>query len=210
VGFLLGTNIGEVVVVFMAMLLWQVTPLLSMQLLWINLVTDSLPAIALGMEPVEKDVMNKKPKPKTEGLFAHGYGVKIILQGIMFGGLALASFYFGQMITGTLEGGRTTAFITLSVSQIVQVFNMRSEHSLFRIGFFTNKKLNLAALASLLLVIFVLFTPGVRTAFALELLGWQGYLLGFGLAIVPFFVMEISKLIAFLHEKRIAKKKVKK
>jgi len=206
VGFLLGTNIGEVVVVFMAMLLWQVTPLLSMQLLWINLVTDSLPAIALGMEPVEKDVMNKKPKPKTEGLFAHGYGVKIILQGIMFGGLALASFYFGQIITGTLEGGRTTAFITLSVSQVIQVFNMRSEHSLFRIGFFTNKKLNLAALASLLLVIFVLFTPGVRTAFALELLGWQGYLLGFGLAIVPFFVMEISKLIAFLHQKRMAKK----
>ncbi|MBQ8196481.1 MAG: calcium-translocating P-type ATPase, PMCA-type [Clostridia bacterium] len=206
VGFLLGTNIGEVVVVFMAMLLWQVTPLLSMQLLWINLVTDSLPAIALGMEPVEKDVMNKKPKPKTEGLFAHGYGVKIILQGVMFGGLALASFYFGQMITGTLEGGRTTAFITLSVSQVIQVFNMRSEHSLFRIGFFTNKKLNLAALASLLLVIFVLFTPGVRTAFALELLGWQGYLLGFGLAIVPFFVMEISKLITFLHQKRMAKK----
>ena len=89
VGFLLGTNIGEVLTVFFAMILWRKTPLLSMQLLWINLVTDSLPAIALGMEVVEPDVMDHPPKPKSEGIFAHGLGLRIVLQGVMFALLSL-------------------------------------------------------------------------------------------------------------------------
>ena len=92
VGFLLGTNIGEVLVVFISMLLFQQTPLLSMQLLWINLVTDSLPAIALGMESIEDDVMNQKPRPKTESIFAQNLGLRIILQGLLFGGLSLFAF----------------------------------------------------------------------------------------------------------------------
>ena len=96
VGFLLGTNIGEVLLVFSSMLLFKAAPLLSMQLLWINLVTDSLPAIALGMEPVEDSVMNAPPRPKTEGIFAHGLGIQVILQGIMFGLLSLAAFYIGR------------------------------------------------------------------------------------------------------------------
>lgn len=78
------------------MMLWHKTPLLSMQLLWINLVTDSLPAIALGMEAVESEVMTQKPKPKNEGLFAHGFGVRIVLQGVMFGLLALFAFMIGE------------------------------------------------------------------------------------------------------------------
>ena len=92
VGFLLGTNIGEIITVFLAMILWHKTPLLSMQLLWINLVTDSLPAIALGMEAVEKDVMDKKPKPKNEGIFAGGLGVRVVLQGMMFAARTLIGF----------------------------------------------------------------------------------------------------------------------
>ena len=193
VGFLLGTNIGEVVTVFFAMILWHVTPLLSMQLLWINLVTDSLPAIALGMEAVEKDIMKRKPKPKTEGIFAHGLGVRVVLQGFMFGILTLIGFKVGQSYTGTLQGGQTVAFIVLSLSQIVQAFNMRSEKSLFKIGPFNNKKLNGAALLSLLLVLLVLFTP-LRIPFELVLLPREMYLLGFGLCLVPLFVMEIAKL----------------
>ena len=78
------------------MMLWHKTPLLSMQLLWINLVTDSLPAIALCMEAVESEVMTQKPKPKSEGLFAHGFGVRIVLQGVMFGLLALFAFMIGE------------------------------------------------------------------------------------------------------------------
>ena len=134
VGFLLGTNIGEVVAVFFAMIFWHSTPFLSMQLLMINLVTDSLPAIALGMEAVEADVMKHKPKPKDEGLFAHGLGIKIVLQGFMFGILALIAFKLGESVTGTLVGGQTMAFMTLALSQILQAYNMRSERSLFKIG----------------------------------------------------------------------------
>lgn len=192
VGFLLGTNIGEMITVFMAMILWHRSPLLSMQLLWINLVTDSMPAVALGMEPVEKDIMEQRPKPKDEGLFAHGFGLRIVLQGVMFGALALIAFKTGETMSGTLEGGRTLAFMVLSLSQIVQAFNMRSDHSLFRIGVFSNPKLNWAALVSIILVLLVLFTP-LSTAFGLIWLTWQQYLAGAGLILTPVLVMELSK-----------------
>ena len=202
VGFLLGTNIGEVLLVFIAMLLWHKTPLLSMQLLWINLVTDSLPAVALGMETVETDVMCHKPKPKDESIFAHGFGVRIILQGVMFGILSLIGFKIGETATGTLAGGQTLAFMVLSLSQIVQAYNMRSEHSLFKIGFFTNHKLNWAALLSILLVSLVLFTP-VGYVFGLVFLPGKLYAIGIGLILVPLLVMELSKvcgLIKHQHE----------
>ena len=192
VGFLLGTNIGEVITVFAAMLLWHKTPLLSMQLLWINLVTDSLPAIALGMEAVEADVMDRKPKPKDEGIFAHGLGLRVVLQGLMFAILTLIGFVVGENVTGTLAGGQTMAFMVLSLSQVVQAFNMRSEHSLFKIGPFSNHKLNWACLASLVLVCLVLFTL-VGIAFGLVTLPWELYLLGLGLILVPVLMMEISK-----------------
>jgi len=192
VGFLLGTNIGEVITVFVAMLLWHKTPLLSMQLLMINLVTDSLPAIALGMEAVESDVMMHKPKPKNEGLFAHGFGVRIVLQGVMFGVLSLIAFKLGETQTGLLEGGQTLAFMVLALSQVVQAFNMRSEHSLFKIGVFTNKVLNKAALISIALVSLVLFTP-VRSIFGLVALSGKQYLIGLGLAVFPVLAMEFSK-----------------
>lgn len=195
VGFLLGTNIGEVITVFAAMLLWHRTPLVSMQLLWINLVTDSLPAIALGMEAVEADVMEKKPKPKDESIFANGLGVRVVLQGFLFAILTLIGFRLGENATGTLAGGQTMAFLVLGLSQVVQAFNMRSEHSLFQIGLFTNHKLNWAALASVLMMALVLFTP-VSIAFGLETLSWQLYLAGLGLSLVPFVVMEISKALA--------------
>ena len=201
VGFLLGTNIGEVITVFMAMLLWHKTPLLSMQLLWINLVTDSLPAIALGMEAVESDVMDRKPKPKDEGIFAHGLGLRVVLQGIMFAALTLIGFKVGENATGTLEGGQTLAFMVLALSQVVQAFNMRSEHSLFKIGPFKNHKLNWAALASTLLVALVLFTP-LKTAFGLVTLPAELYLLGVGLILVPLLAMELSKAFGLVkHQK---------
>ena len=196
VGFLLGTNIGEVITVFLAMILWHKTPLLSMQLLWINLVTDSLPAIALGMEPVEKDVMNKKPRSKSEGIFAHGFGVRVILQGCMFALLSLVAFRIGVNACG-ISGGQTMAFMVLALSQIVQAFNMRSEHSLFKIGLFTNKKLNLAVLASILMVLLVLFTP-IGVAFGLVILPIKLYLIALGLVLVPVVVMEISKSVGLI------------
>ena len=199
VGFLLGTNIGEVITVFVAMLLWHKTPLLSMQLLWINLVTDSLPAIALGMEAVESDVMEKNPKPKNEGIFAHGLGIRIFLQGLMFAILTLIGFKIGENAFGA-NGGQTMAFMILSLSQIVQSFNMRSEKSLFKIGPFTNKKLNQSALISIVLTLLVLFTP-VSTAFGLIRLNLELYLIALGLIIVPVVVMELSKALGLIKHK---------
>lgn len=193
VGFLLGTNIGEVMAVFFSMLFWRQSPLLAMQLLWINLVTDSMPAIALGMEPIETDVMSRKPRPKKESLFSHGYGVQIILQGIMFGLLAIAAFRMGWTFSGKLEGGRTLAFLTLSFSQIFHSFNMRSKQSLFQNGIFTNPMLNKACLLSILLVAAVLFVPGIANIFGLIMLRPSLYLIGFALSLVPIVVLETLK-----------------
>ncbi len=197
VGFLLGTNIGEVITVFTAMMLWHKSPLASMQLLWINLVTDSMPAIALGMEAVEKDIMDVNPKPKNEGLFAHGYGVRTVLQGVMFGALSLIAFYLGVKYTGDDNGGRTMAFIVLALSQLVQSYNMRSEHSLFTIGIFTNKRLNVAALTSLILVLAVVFTP-IAGAFKLIKLSAPLYITAFILVLIPLPVMEFAKAIGLI------------
>ena len=197
VGFLLGTNIGEVITVFLAMLMWHKTPLLSMQLLWINLVTDSLPAIALGMEPVDSDIMMQKPKPKNEGIFANGLGIRVVLQGVMFAVLTLIAFMVGENVTGMLESGQTMAFIVLALSQVVQSFNMRSDRSLFKIGPFSNSKLNVSALISTLLVIAVVFTPA-KVAFGLVTLPANLYLVALGLILVPLFAMEISKLFKLI------------
>lgn len=199
VGFLLGTNISEIIVVFLAMIFWQASPFISIQLLWINLVSDSLPAVALGMEAVENNVMKRKPRPKNESLFAHGYGIRIFLQGCMFAALTLGAYFIGEMITGgSPEGGSTLAFMTLTLMQIVHAYNMRSESSLFKIGPFSNHKLNWASLGSILLVAFVLFTPGVVTAFGMTYLPYYGYLIGMGFSIVPVIVLEISKAIGLI------------
>jgi len=197
VGYLLGTNIGEVITVFVAMLLWHKSPLASMQLLWINLVTDSLPAIALGMEDVEKNVMEQKPKAKNESLFAHGLGARTVIQGAMFGTLTLIAFWLGESVMGSEAGGQTAAFTVLALTQVVQAFNMRSERSLFKIGPFSNHKLNWAALASVALVALVLFTP-LRNAFGLVVLSPELYLEVLGLILVPLVVMEFSKAFGMI------------
>ena len=199
VGYLLGTNIGEVICVFAAMLMWHTSPLLSMQLLWINLVTDSLPAIALGMEDVEDDIMSHQPKPKNEGLFANGFGLRTILQGVMFGVLSLIAFVLGKNITGTIEGGRTLTFMVLSISQIVQAFNMRTTKSLFKVGFFTNTTLNKATIVSLGLTLIVLFTP-ISSIFSLTQLPMYLYIFGFALAFVPLLIMELVKAFHLIKE----------
>ncbi len=197
VAFLLGTNIGEVFTVFLAMLIWHQTPLLAMQLLWINLVTDSLPAIALGMESVSSDVMNRKPKPKEEGIFAHGLGTRVVLQGAMFATLTLIGFYIGWRSTGDITAGRTMAFLILAMSQVIHSFNMRSEHSLFKIGIFSNMYLNGAASVSTILIALVALSP-VSFAFGLTRLSLAMYLLALGLSMVPVLVLELSKAFGLI------------
>ena len=198
VGFLLGTNIGEIVCVFLAMVLWHKTPLLSMQLLLINLVTDSLPAVALGTEAVEPNIMDRAPKPKNESIFAHGYGLRILLQGLMFGLLSLWGFVLGEQATGQLAGGQTMAFIVLAFSQTIHAFNMRSERSLFKIRPFTNRRLNQAALLSLAVVAIVVFVPPVATIFGLISLPATCYFEALGIGLIPIVVMEISKAVGLI------------
>ena len=196
VGFLLGTNISEVIVVFLAMCIWQISPFISIQLLWINLIGDSLPAIALGMEKLEPDVMDHKPRAKNESIFAHGYGVQIVLQGCMFAGLALASYCIARygFHLGS-EGCSAATFFVLALSQTLHAYNMRSGHSLFKVGPFTNKFLNIVTLIALALIAFVMFTPGVMGVFGFgnEYLPPMVYVIGVGLSIVPIIVMEIAK-----------------
>ena len=207
VGFLLGTNIGEVLTVFFTMLIWGHTPLLSMQLLMINLVTDSLPAIALGMEDVEDDIMTHKPKAKDEGIFAGGLGGRVVAQGFMFGLLTIIAYRIGFTVGHVTHGldealaeswGQSLAFMVLALTQVVQAFNMRSEKSLFKIGPFSNKNLNLAALASTALTLLVLLCPGVRDIFGIVILDWWLYLVGLGLILIPLGVMELAKALGFI------------
>ena len=199
VGFLLGTNIAEIIVVLLAMCIWHLSPFISIQLLWVNLVTDSLPAIALGMEKLDPDVMGHKPRAKDESIFAHGYGWQIMFQGAMFAALSLSAYCVGMYALG-LEGadaeiaGSTLAFFTLVFSKLLHAYNMRSGHSLFRIGPFSNGALNIVTCITAALAAFVLFTPGVVTVFGMMYLPWQGYLIGVALSLVPIAVMEIVKL----------------
>ena len=197
VAFLLGTNIGEVLCVFAAMMLWHLTPLLSMQLLWINLVTDSLPAIALGMENVESDIMNRPPRQKDEGIFSGGLGIRVILQGVMFGGLSLAAFAIGRASLGNIASAQTMAFIVLALSQVLHAYNMRSKHSIFHIGVFSNRKLNIAAVAAIVLIAVVVFTP-VSIAFGLTYLPVRFYLAALALSLVPLPIMELAKIIGVI------------
>ncbi len=129
--FLISTNIGEIVTIFMGLVLGLKSPLLAIQLLWINLVTDSLPAIALGLEPVDKDIMNKKPRDSKKGLFADGLWSKIFIEGTMIGMLTLLAFSLGNNLYG-VEVGRTMAFVSLGMLELVHCFNIKSEESIFK------------------------------------------------------------------------------
>ncbi len=208
VGFLLSTNLAEVLVVFIStVILGYVSglgnPFIPIQLLWINLVTDSLPAIALGMEAVENDVMFRKPNPKNESLFARGLGVKIVFNGILLTLTTLAGYVIGAVAmqeNGALnhDAGSTMAFMILAMSQLVQALNMRSSHSLFKVGFFTNKTMNLSLIVCTALTAVVLLIPGVNAIFGMMFVDWWLYLVGLGLSLLPIVFMEISKALGII------------
>jgi len=130
--FLISTNIGEIVTIFVGLLLGLKSPLLAIQLLWINLVTDSLPAIALGLEPGDKDIMNRKPRDSKKGIFADGLWSKIFLEGTMLGMLTLFAFSIGNKLYG-IEVARTMSFVALGMLELVHSFNIKSEESIFKV-----------------------------------------------------------------------------
>ena len=129
--FLISTNIGEIVAIFIGLLLGIKSPLLAIQLLWINLITDSLPAIALGLEKADSDIMNKKPRDNRKGLFANGLWSKIIAEGTMIGILTLLAFGIGNRLYG-IEIARTMTFVCLGMLELIHSFNIKSEKSIFK------------------------------------------------------------------------------
>ena len=218
--FLLSSNIGEIVVLLFATLL---TPLISkwfgiadinhleillpIHILWINLVTDSLPALALAFDPANSDIMKRKPLKPTKGVFTKGMVWRIIYQGIMIGGLTLAAFMIGLGTThepigdltleeSKIEVGQTMAFVTLAISELVHVFNVRNnKRSLFRSKVFNNSKLIWAILGSAALMLLILLVPGLRDIFSIPLLPRENVLELIGLIFTPILIVEIFKLL---------------
>lgn len=197
VQFLLSSNIGEVITIFTASVLSVFgynlgVPLLPVHLLWVNLITDTLPAFALGLEPVDKDIMKQKPRPKNESFFSHGLGWTIAWQGIMVGSLTLTAYIIGNNITH--EIGMTMAFMTLSLSQLFHAFNIKSSHSIFHRTIFNNKYLWGALAIGVILQVAVMYIPGVNTIFSLEPLNLPLSMISLGLALCPIVIVEIVKL----------------
>lgn len=211
VHFLLSSNIGEILTIFVAILFGLPTPLVAVQLLWVNLVTDSLPAIALGFEPTAKDIMHKKPVPPNKGMFADGLAMRIIFEGILIGSLALTAFVIGfnyydtpallrslteqKAMPGTYIPwvGRTMAFAVLSLSQLFHSFNMRSEHSLSEIGIFGNKKLIYSFFICAFLQVIVITIPQLANVFQVIPLTLRQWAIVLFLSFCPIVAVELQK-----------------
>ena len=199
VQFLLSCNLGEIIAVFTSMLIWHASPLGAIQLLWVNLVTDGLPALALGVEPVEKDIMQRSPRKKDESLFANGLGFGALYQGIMIGILTLVAFALGK--SANIETAKTMAFLTLAFSQLVHSFNARSNNSIFKIGLFRNKWMFGAIAVSAILMLIVVLTP-ISAIFGLSTLSSSQIITVSLLSIAPLFICEAVKLITSLFTKK--------
>lgn len=198
VHFLLSSNIGEILTIFVAMLLGWAAPLLPIQLLWVNLVTDSLPAIALGMEPAEENIMERPPRKNTGSLFGDGLGGRILLEGVMIGVLALLAFGIGHVYFDQENGyavGRTMAFAVLSLSQLVHAFNMRGEGSLGKLPFCSNKWLLMAFVVGVALQCVVIMMPPLAGVFQVVPLNGEQWLLTAALALAPLPLVELEKAI---------------
>ena len=217
--FLLSSNVGEIVVLLVATLM---TPLISnwfgiadvnhleillpIHILWINLVTDSLPALALAFDPANKGIMNRKPLKPSKGVFTKGMVWRVIYQGVMIGGLTLAAFLIGLGTTtepidgltleeSKIEVGQTMAFVTLAFSELVHVFNVRNnKESLFKTKVFNNSKLIWAILGSAALMLVILLVPALRNVFSIPVLPTQNVLELVGLVIAPLIIVELFKL----------------
>ncbi len=217
--FLLSCNTGEIISLFFAILLGWASPLKPIHILWVNLVTDTLPALSLGVDPGDPNVMEEKPRNPKDSLFAGGAGVSLILNGILIGILTLAAFVIGARVyTGTtalfpifpeniseaaLTHAQTMAFVVLSVSQLVHSLNMRHpSKSIFQVGLFTNKFLIASVLFGIFLQDVVITIPFLRDVFKVFDLNAQDWLFVGALSIVPLVVNEIVKIFIRMKNKK--------
>ena len=192
--FLLATNIGEIVTIFVGLLLGLDSPLLAIQLLWINLVTDSFPAIGLGLEKADKHIMDKKPINPKKGIFSNGLLNKIFFEGCMIGILTLISFYIGKT-NYSLDVARTMAFASLGMLELFHSLNLRSDNSLFEVGLFKNKYLSLCIAISLILQILVIVITPIANIFNVVPLNSTQWIYVIIISIIPIVIMEIKKKV---------------
>ena len=190
--FLIATNIGEIVTIFVGLLLGVKSPLLAIQLLWVNLVTDSLPAIALGLEPPEKDIMNRPPRDSRKSIFADGLMGKIVVEGFMIGMFTILAFFIGNKYYG-IEVARTMAFISLGMLELIHSFNVKSEESIFKVGLFENKYLLGAFVFGTVLQLGIIFVPSLAEIFKLTQLNTTQWLITIAISIAPIIIVEIQK-----------------
>ena len=199
VHFLLSSNFGEIMVIFAAFLLRIPAPLIAIHLLWVNFVTDSLPALALSAEKPSDSIMRRPPVNSKKSLFSDGLGLKIIFEGLMIGSLTLLAFVIGYKYFDNGSANpiyaRTMAFMTLSVSELVHAFNMRSAKSVFKIGVFSNKRMNFAFAVCLLLQLSVVIIKPLSEIFKTVILPANGWIVVGVLSAMPLVIIELQKLI---------------
>ena len=201
--FLMSCNIGEIIALFVATVFnFPQAPLIAVQLLWLNLVTDALPALALGVEPVEENIMKKKPRAANASLFDKEFSIRLAWQGVMVGCVTLAAYMLGEFVL--TDGGfhspeadavaNTMAFATLTISQLFHAFDVRShDYSILHIGIFSNKAMIKAFVVGMAMQIGVLTIPVFQGIFKVVPMNLTQWLCVFGLAITPLFICEIEK-----------------
>jgi len=205
VHFLLSSNIGEIMTIFVSLLIGWNTPLLAIQLLWVNLVTDSLPAIALGMDPAADDIMRQKPRDSKGSLFAGGLWARISVEGLMIGFLALLAFGIGAVYFDNPDShfiASTMCFATLSISQLVHAFNMRSEESVLNAGLFGNKYLVGSLIIGIIMQASVIEIPYLNKVFRVAPLGRREWFIVGVLCLMPVVLVELQKWFNKVSEKR--------
>lgn len=211
--FLLSCNLGEVITIFISILLNWPVPLIATQILWVNLITDSLPAIALGIDPGDKDVMKQPPRNPKESFFAGGAGLRAVIGGTLIGLFTLIAFYYGLWEHGYILGSgavpeegliyaRTMAFVVLAASQLFYSLTMRNfTKSIFKIGLFTNKLLLGAIVIGILLQLVVISIPVLANAFGVHNLSLPDWGLVIAFSLIPLVVNELIKIAASLKNK---------
>jgi Ca2+-transporting ATPase len=193
--YLLSCNTGEIAAIFASLLLGLGSLLSPIQILWLNLVTDGPPALALGLEPPQKGIMQRPPRDPKEGIFSGGVGAMILWQGLLIGFLSLTAYWFALRWGRTPQEAHTMAFVTMAMSQLTHSFNVRStEQSLFTLGLGSNRSMLYAFAVSAAALFIVILTPFLRSVFGTAMLRPSDWAFVLGLSLIPLVLVEISKL----------------
>ncbi|MFH5500226.1 cation-translocating P-type ATPase, partial [Listeria monocytogenes] len=199
--FLLSTNFSQIFIMLIAIILGWGAPVVAVQLLLINVVSDGIPGFFLSREKADDSIMERKPIPKNAGIFANGLGKKMATQAVVFTIVTLAGFYIGQFVTinnsigASYEVGMTMAFVILAWSSVAHIFNVRSDKSIFTIGFLSNRGLFFSAICSMLIILGLAIIPPLANMFFLVEMSLTHWILAFILSMFPLLFVEIQKLI---------------